>query len=299
MVFSVPALAGLSWHGRKVFFNMQCRKEVLRYVRMMFALALLVLFAAPAYAGDKDKDKEDWDAYKLRFDLFWFYAEPTGSFTSKGNTGFVDLQKDVGFNSYSTFTGKIDWKFTRKNHLYFDAANLDQSKTVTFNRTVVFQGQTFPVGTVLTGNLSVLLLIPGYQYDFIRRKRWNLGVQVQLDIFDISGSLNASAQVNNGVPQVATFSSGSLRAPIPVAGPTIRFYFVPRFFVTGNVLGMYLFGYGNFVSSEGSLGVKLTKNIALRGGYQLGSRFNVNTESNRLGVSLTQKGAVAGLELSF
>jgi hypothetical protein len=278
---------------------MQWRKEVVRFLRMITALALLVLFAAPAYAGDKDKDKEDWDAYKLRFDLGWFYSEPSGSFTSKGNTGFFDLQADIGFNSYSTFVGKVDWKFTRKNHLYFIGTDFDQSKAVTLNRTVVFQGQTFAVGTVASGNLSAQVLIPGYQYDFIRRKRWNLGVQVQLDIFDISGSLNATAQVNNGVPQTAVFSSGSLRAPLPVAGPTIRFYFVPRFFVSANVLGMYFFGYGNFVSSEGNLGVKLFKNLAVRGGYQLGSRFNVNTSSQRLGVSLTQKGAVAGLEISF
>jgi hypothetical protein len=164
---------------------------------------------------------------------------------------------------------------------------------------VVFQGQTFALGTVASGNLSAQVLIPGYQYDFIRRKRWNLGAQVQLEIFDVSGSLNAAAQINHGVPQVATFSSGSIRAPLPVAGPTIRFYFAPRFFVTANVLGMYFFGYGNFVSSEGTVGIKLFKNLAVRGGYQLGSRLNVNTQSQRLGVSLTQKGALAGLEISF
>jgi hypothetical protein len=84
-----------------------------------------------------------------------------------------------------------------------------------------------------------------------------------------------------------------------VAGPEIRFYPARRFFVTANVLGMYFFGYGNFVSSQGTVGLKLTKNLALRGGYQLGSRFNINTKANRLGVSLTQKGAIAGLEISF
>ncbi|HEY6307897.1 MAG TPA: hypothetical protein VI488_15710 [Candidatus Angelobacter sp.] len=280
---------------------MQWQKKVLGWTRMMSALTLLVLFAAPAYASDKDKDKdkEDWDAYKLRFDAFWFYSQPSGTFTSKGNTGFFDLQADIGFNSYSTFTGKADWKFTRKNHLSFIATNFDQSKTVTFNRTVVFQGQTFAVGTVTSANLSARVLVPGYQYDFIRRKRWNLGAQVQLDIFDITGSLFAAAQVNHGVPQTAAFSSGSLRAPLPVAGPEIRFYPAKRLFVTANVLGMYFFGYGNFVSSQGNVGLKLTKNLAVRGGYQLGSRFNVNTKTQRLGVSLTQKGALVGLEISF
>lgn len=250
-----------------------------------------------AHAGSKEH--EDWDSYKLRFDLFWFYSQPSGSFTSKGNTGFFDLQKDVSFNSYSTFYGKVDWKFTRKNHLYFIGTDFDQSKTFRLNRTIVFQGQTFTVNSIATGNLSSLVVIPGYQYDFIRRKRWNLGAQVQLDIFDVTGSLNAAAQINNGVPQTAVFSSGSIRAPLPVAGPEIRFYPAQRFFVAANVLGMYFFGYGNFVSSQGTLGLKLSKNIAVRGGYQLGSRFDIKTRTNRLGLTLTQKGALAGLELSF
>jgi hypothetical protein len=70
---------------------------------------------------------------------------------------------------------------------------------------------------------------------------------VQLEIFDIHGSFNAAAQVNNGVPQSAAFSSASIRIPLPVAGPEIRFYPARRFFVTGNVLGMYFFGYGDFI----------------------------------------------------
>jgi hypothetical protein len=259
---------------------------------------MALLAAAPA-ARASGGEKEDWDSFKLRFDLYWFYSQPSGSFTSKGNTGFFDLQKDVSFNSYSTFFGKVDWKFTRKNHLFLIGSDFDQSKTFRANRPIVFQGQTFAVNSIITGTLNVQGLAPGYQYDFIRRKRWNLGGQVQINIFDVTGSLNALAQINNGVPQAAAFSSGSIRAPIPVAGPEIRFYPAERFFVTANVLGMYFFGYGNYVSSQGTVGLKLTKNIALRGGYQLASRLNVNTKSQRLGVSLTQVGALAGLQLSF
>lgn len=263
-----------------------------------FALAVLIAAGPRAHAGSKEQ-QEDYDAYKVRFDLFWFYSQPSGSFTSKGNTGSFDLQKDVDFNSYSTFFGKVDWKFTRKNHLYFIGTDFDQSKSFRANRTIVFQGQTFAVNSVITGNLHSQLFVPGYQYDFIRRKRWNLGAQVQIDIFDVTGSLNAAAQINNGVPQTARFASGTIRAPLPVAGPEIRFYPAKRFFVTANVLGMYFFGYGNFVSSQGTIGLKLTKNIAFRGGYQVASRLNINTRTQRLGLSLTQQGGLAGLELSF
>src|SRR5215469_4655542 len=70
----------------------------------------------------------------------------------------------------------------------------------------------------------------------------------------------------------------------------IRFYPARQFFVTTNILGMYFFGYGNFISSQATIGVKLTKHIAAHGGNQLGSRFNVNTKPKQVGLSLNQKG---------
>ena len=276
--------------------------QILWRAGVMLGLVLFALIALPlAHASDQDKDKEDLDSYKLRIDAYWFYSKPSGSFQSSGSNGLgsFDLQRDIGFNSYSTFSGKIDWKFTHKNHLYFVATDFSQSKNFTLNRTIVFQGQTFNVGASAAGDLDARILIPGYQYDFFRRKRWNLGAQVQLDIFDVTGSLSAVAQVNNGVPQSAAFSSGRVRAPLPVAGPHLRIYPWSRLYVDANVLGMYFFGYGNFVSSSGTVGLKLTRHLALAGGYQLGSRLNVNTRSNGIGLSLTQKGAIAGLEVSF
>jgi len=261
------------------------------------ALAVLIIGCPRAHATGEEH--EDWDAYKVRFGLFWFYSQPSGRFTSQDRSGFFDLQADVGFNSYSTFYGKVDWKFTRKNHLFLAATDFQQSKNFTLNRTVVFRGQTYSANTVAAASLNSRFLIPGYQYDIFRRKQWNLGFQFQLEIFDVAGSFNAAAQVNHGVPQSATFSSASVRVPLPVAGPEIRFYPAKRFFVTANVLGMYFFGYGDFISSQGSAGFKLTKNVAAHGGYYLGSRFNVNTKSNQVGVNLTQRGPIAGLEFSF
>ncbi|HEY6270941.1 MAG TPA: hypothetical protein VIX19_02985 [Terriglobales bacterium] len=281
--------------------NSSPRKNSRRLLVTCWLVLLILLAAAPAAhaAGGSD---DEYDSYKLRFDGFWFYSHPAGHFTSAGNTGLLDLQEDIDFNSYSTFVGKVDWKFTHKNHLYFIATNFDQSKTIILDRAIIFQGETFNVGATATGRLQSMLLIPGYQYDFIRRKRGSLGVQVQANIIDVTGSLNAAAQVNNGVSQGAAFASGNLRVPLPVAGPTMRYYIFNnsgRLFVDANVLGMYFFGYGNYVSSMGTVGVTITKNVSVRGGYQLGSRFDINTKAQRLGVTLSQKGALVGLEISF
>ena len=266
-----------------------------RCARLIFGLASLVLVAVvPQLAAAE---------YKVLVEGFWFYAQPSGFFETSGHRGLFDFQKDVGFNSYSTFSGKLDWKFTRKNHLYLAAIPFNRTKQFVTNRTITFQGQTFDAGLTTTARLQALAYAPGYQYDFIRRDRGHLGLAIQVDLFDTMGSLNAAAQVTgNGLQHAAVSASGSLLAPIPVLGPDVRFYLIPnssRLFVTGNVLGMYLFGYGNFVSTFDTLGLTITKHLSARAGYALASRLNIKTKSSRNGISLTQKGPLVGLEFSF
>jgi hypothetical protein len=121
-------------------------------------------------------------------------------------------------------------------------------------------------------------------------------------LFYIKGTLQAAAQVSNGTSFAGQVSSATLRAPLPVAGPDFRAYLIPnsnRLFITGNVLGMYFFGYGNFISSYGTIGLSVNKHLNFQGGYQLGSRLNIKAKTDRIGLNLTQRGAVAGLEVSF
>jgi hypothetical protein len=245
---------------------------------------------------------DEFDQYKVRIDTFWFYSKPTGTLQGNGDTVPVDFEKDLGFNSYSTFAGKLDWKFTRKNHFYLAVSPFYTSRQKTLSRTIVFRGQTFDAGLVTQSDLHAILFAPGYQYDIIRRKRGHLGLGVQFDLFDSTAKISAAAQTTaDGQHHAAVSASGSLLAPIPVAGPEFRLYLTnsPRLFVEGNLYGMYFFGYGNFVSTAANLGLTLTKHVSVNGGYQLGSRLIVTDTANRLGIHLTQKGAIAGLEFSF
>jgi len=263
-------------------------------------LLILLLWAAAAPSLHAQTDT-DFDEYKVRIDGFWFYSNPTGTLQDATTGNIISLHKDFAFSSYSTFAGKLDWKFTRKNHVYLVGAPFDQSRVATLQRTIVFNGQTFNVGVVTKANLSAPLIAPGYQYDIIRRKRGNLGLALQFDIFNSSASLFAAAQVNNN-NQVQS-AKKSLLVPIPVAGPAGRFYLTnsPRLFVEGNLFGMYFFGYGNFVSTTDDVGVTINKHLSVNAGYQLGSRLTVNDDvkKNRLGLRLTQQGPIVGAEVSF
>jgi hypothetical protein len=158
------------------------------------------------------------------------------------------------------------------------------------------------VGATVKSDLHAFFVAPGYQYDFIRRKRGHLGVAAQIDLFKTTAKISALAQVSGGgSTSVAYSASGALLAPIPVAGPEFRLYLTnsPRLFIEGNLLGMYFFGYGSFVSTADFIGITLTKHISVNAGYQLASHLTVNGTSDRLGLQLSQKGAIAGAQFSF
>jgi hypothetical protein len=195
--------------------------------------------------------QEEFDQYKIRFDAGWFYSNPSGTVRAQGDTVPVDLVRDLNFSSYSTFAGKVDWKFTHKNHFYVVVVPLWTSRTTTLSRDIVWAGNPIHVGAVVQSNLHAFEVAPGYQYDIIRRRRGHLGLAVQFDLFNTSAKIAAAAQTtSDGTHQAAVSASKSLLAPIPVAGPQFRLYLTnsPRVFIEGNVYGMYLFGYGNFVS---------------------------------------------------
>ena len=246
---------------------------------------------------------EDFDQYRLRLSGGWFYSTPSGTIQGEGDTVPVDFQKDfLASNSYSTFGTGLDWKFTRKNHFLLDFSRFNSSNQKVLSRTITFQGQTFEAGLQTQGQLDALFISPGYQYDIIRRKRGHIGIGIHFNTFDTSAKISAQAQVTgDGTQTAAKLASGSFIAPIPVAGPQYRVYPIksPRFFVEGDVYGMYFFGYGNYVSLEDSIGYSVGKHISLKAGYALASRLIVNAQTDRIGIHMTQKGATAGLEFSF
>jgi hypothetical protein len=268
------------------------------------ALATIIVgvLTLPALAFGQNAERGDIDQYNVRVSGFWLYSYPTVTLQAAGHGGVLDFNHDFAFNQYSTFLGKLDWKFTRKNHLYLSAAPFNQSNQAVLNRTITFRGQTYTVGATAKGQIQATLLAPGYQYDIVRRPRGHLGIGVQVDIFRTTGRISTAAQVTGtGVHQAASSSSASVLAPIPVVGPEFRLYLTksPRLFINGQVYGMYFFGYGNFVATTDYLGLAVTKSLSINAGYAIGSRLRVQDTSSRVGLNLVQKGPIVGVDVSF
>ena len=279
-----------------VLLRQVVRAPAVWFTTLFFFIAAWI--GTPAFAQGGEGDAEQ---YAVRVSAFWFHSSPGVTLQAAGNGGFIQFNHDFAFNDYSTFMGKLDWKFTRKNHLYFSSAPFNQSNQVVLNRTITFRGQTYAVGATSRGQLEAVLYAPGYQYDILRGKWGHLGIAAQLNIFRTTGKISAAAQVTGaGIQQAAASSSASLLAPIPVGGPEFRIYLLKsRLFVNGQGFGMYLFGYGNYFSTTDYLGVAVTRFMSINAGYAIGSHLRVNNSANRVGLDLVQKGPLVGLEASF
>ncbi len=276
--------------------NALCFTRLTRNLCLLFLVALVPELRA--------QSTNDFDDYKIRLEASWVYSKPSGDLQGSTDIGEIDLREPLDFKNYSTFAGKLDWKFTRKNHLYFIGVPFNRSNETALTRTIVFEGKTFEAGLTTQSSLDANMYGIGYQYDIIRRKRGHLGIAGQLNLFDVHASINAAAQITGDeVHHAAVSASGSLLAPIPVAGPEFRLYLTnsPRLFLDGQVYGMYFFGYGNFVSTAGALGFTISRHLNIRGGYQMASRLVVTNDSstNRIGLRLTQEGPTVGIQLSF
>jgi hypothetical protein len=263
-------------------------------------IAVLFCFCLAALPLVRAQDANDLDNYKWRVDGDWWFSHPSGYFGLNNTNNYFDVNRDFGFGSYSTFTGRLDWHFGRKHHFLLDATPNYNSKTDTLSRTIMFGGQTFDVGASVTANLNSINIAPGYQYDIIRRDHGYLGLEVDINFIDTTAKLALAGSVNGTGGAVS--GSKSLWAPLPDFGPVFRWYPLHdsnRLSFGGSFRGMPFFGYGNYMTGRADVGVGLTQHLNVRGGYELGSRLSIHGTADQVAVKITHQGPTAGIEFSW
>ena len=266
-------------------------------LRKILVAVLLCLAVSPFVRA---QDSSDLDNYRWRVDGDWWFSHPSGYFGENRTNSYFDVNKDFGFGSYSTFTGKLDWHFARKHHFLLNGTPNYLSKTDILSRQIMFAGQTFDVGAEVAASIDSINIAPGYQYDIIRRDHGFLGLEVDLNFAHTTAKLALAGSVN-GLGGAAS-ASKTFWAPLPAVGPVVRWYPLQdsnRLSLGGSFRGMDFFGYGNFMTARADVGVGLTQHLNIRGGYEMGSRLSIHGTSDQVAVKLTHKGPTAGIEFAW
>src|SRR5262249_39792318 len=138
------------------------------------------------------------------------------------------------------------------------------------NRTILFRGQQYTIGTRVISDLEVRQLELNWAFQFVRTHDGTLrfGPLIGADGFLLHGSLAAP---NFNISQSEDVSVG-----LPVAGLALDIQPHRRIDIYGRVSGMEVGGYGYFVG--GDAGVKVTpwRHLLLTAGYRT---FNLHVDS--------------------
>jgi hypothetical protein len=272
------------------------RKSWYLLLRCMVAIAICVPFISSNLLGqEKGPDAE---AYKLKIGGEFWYATPTATLAGSSAQVPISFDNTLGFQTYSTFSSGLDWHFKRKHHLLFIVSPNQTTHTTVLNQTITFKNLTFEAGSSVSSTLRTYSYAPGYRYDIVHRRRGHLGIDAQINLLDIKATITGIALQSSG--QTSASASGSVFAPLPVFGPEGRAYFAKnRLYIDGTLKGMYFFGYGNFISTGGTVGVSMSRHVDFVAGYQMGSHLAINGTTDRVSVRLTQRGPTAGLTFTF
>lgn len=267
-------------------------------------LAVPALFLALAGCigtlAAQSTERSELDNYRFSLNTNWWFSNPSGFFRGAAETDDINIHRDLGFGSYSTFSGRMDWHMTRRQHLIAGFSPVLSDRTTTLQRTIEYEGNTYDVGVQVKTHIQSLSFSPGYQFDFIRRNGSYLAFATQCFLLNTEAKISGQAVVDDHTEERT--SSGSAFSPLPVVGLQSRWYpskTSSRFSLDGFWNGMYFFGYGDFMSAGGTAGVRLSKHMNIRGGYQMGTRLSIKGSEQQIGIRLVQKGPVAGLESTW
>jgi hypothetical protein len=127
----------------------------------------------------------------------------------------------------------------------------------------------------------------------------SLSIVTQVCLLHTSAALTGTVTVN-GQAETRT-ASGSFLAPLPILGPRVRWYPLAQWPIRrGRIVSRdILLRLRSFMTARGTGDLSLSRNWRLNLGDQMSTRLRIDTGTNEIGIRLTQKGPVAGLEPSW
>jgi hypothetical protein len=262
--------------------------KTIRLTCLLLALALVPALAQAQLSVYQPNTAATGERYHVEFTLGVWNPTPaiTISSTSLSALGTqIDAVNDLGFATTKFKEFQLVVRPATKHKVRFGYTPIRYSANAVLTRTVMFHGLTYTVGLPVTSSLTWKAYRFGYEYDFLYRSRWFVGVVGDLKYIDAEASV-ASAQVN---------VSASVRqtAPVPTIGGIARAYVAQNVSLTGEVTAFKLPGgatadrQGRVVDYDVYGTVNFNDNAGAQAGYRsMDAMYQVTGDSG----SLTLKG---------
>jgi hypothetical protein len=195
----------------------------------MYALLLVPSSAQAQFAATPFSDPATGERY--HFEVAGHLWNPPPQLTvaseSLGIVGTeIDAVKDLGIQQKRHTELRMVLRPARKHKFRVNYLPMAYTAQSTVHRDFTFNGIRYGVNLPISTDLSWKTWMIGYEYDFLYRDRWFVGLVLQSKFTDV--------QVNLTAPIGADFVRA--QAPIPTIGGIARVYVVPNISITGELV---------------------------------------------------------------
>lgn len=266
-------------------------KRVMTCVLPLLALLAFAPAAEAQYSVPGTSQRSVGEKYWVEVMGGFWNPSPQGSIQSEqfGIGGSeIDFLDDLGYEKKSFKDFRFVLRPGRKHKLRAQYVPISYTSETTFERTIVFNGQEYPVNLPVTTAFGWKVWRFGYEYDFVSREKFFAGLLLEVKYTQVDAELNTPA---HAAPEFT-----SAKGPVPSIGGVLRGYVLPNTSITFELSGIKIPRiddkyeakyidwdlYGTF---------NITNNFGVTAGYRV---MDVMFIADRDGGQMTLKGPYLG-----
>jgi hypothetical protein len=249
----------------------------------ILSVALLLLAAPAVWAQSPPFGDSQWIAEKGMDERF---SLNLGGFFQKFGTSIdigpvnggegtnIDLERDLGLGSQTTFRLDGLWRFGRHGRLDFGYTGWTRKNTHTLEKTIDWGDHEYGIGASVDFRQHTDVWNVAYGYSFVNTPKVEFGLRLGISATYNNLSLSGQASVigpGGGGSTSQTLEEKKFWAPLPTIGGYVQATIIPRLFVTGDVRWLPKITAGNYsveyIDARGGVEYYFTPNIGLGVNY--------------------------------
>jgi hypothetical protein len=131
----------------------------------------------------------------------------------------VDWDRSFGDEGDQTrFRLDGSWRFADRHMARAMIFSSNRSNSREFERDIEYEGEIFPIGARVKGEVNFDIYQLAYEYIFMRRETWELGASFGIHYTQFEAKLSATVETDGGTGSGTRKGDADLDAPLPVIG---------------------------------------------------------------------------------